>query len=198
MHTPTPASPPVPTKAVAIGLALIAALTCQVAIEGVSVKVDRDKAFDFKAVRTWAWNPAGAGDVRMARTQDDDPEAMKRRIEPIILETAAAEMTRNGLKEAAAPDITAAYFVLLSTNMSAQTIGQFVPAWTEWGLPPFDGGTSSLKVMNKGSLVIDLSARGAVIWRGVAEAKIEIGTPDQRREALLREAVRDLLRKYPK
>jgi hypothetical protein len=202
MHTPTPVAPPVASKFVAIGLALAVALMCHVVIEAVSVKVEHDKTFNFKAVRTWAWSPLGAGDVRMARTKDDDPERMKQRIEPIVLEAVTAAMTRNGLKEAvgpdAAPDITVAYFVLLSTNMSAQTVGQFLPATAMWGLPPFAPATQSLTVMNQGSLVIDLSAKAAVIWRGVAEAKIEIGADDKRREALVREAVRDLLRKYPK
>jgi hypothetical protein len=203
MHTPPPVTPPVPSKAVAIGLTLAVALMCHVVIEGVSVKVEHDKTFNFKGVRTWAWSPMGAGDVRMARTKDDDPERMKRRIEPILLEAVAAAMTRNGLKEAApaataAPDITIAYFLLLSTNMSAQTVGQFLPATVAWGLPPFAPATQSLTVMNQGSLVIDLSANATVIWRGVAEAKIEIGIDDKRRESLVREAVRDLLRKYPK
>ena len=201
MHTPTPTLP-LSSKAAAIGLTVAVALMFHVVLEGVSVKVEHDKTFNFKAVRTWAWSPAGAGDVRMARTKDDDPDAMKKRMEPIILEVVAAEMTRNGLKEAApgsaAPDITVAYFVLLSTNMSAQTVGQFLPATVSWGLPPFAPATQSLTVMNQGSLVIDLSANATVVWRGVAEAKIEIGTDEKRREAVVREAVRDLLRKYPK
>jgi hypothetical protein len=202
MHTSTSVTPtstsPVASRAVAIGLTLAVALMFHVVLEGVSVKVEFDKMFNFKTVRTWAWSPAGAGDVRMARTKDDDPDAMKKRMEPIILEAVAAEMTRNGLKEGTPPDITVAYFVLLSTNMSAQTVGQFLPATAAWGLPLFAPATQSLKIMNQGSLVIDLSANANVVWRGVAEAKIEIGTDEKRREAVVREAVRDLLRKYPK
>ena len=81
--------------------------------------------------------------------------------------------------------------------MTAQTMGQFLPATTAWGLPPFAQATQSLKMMNQGSLVLDLSAKGVVVWRGVAQAKIEFGAEDKKREALLREGVRDLLRRYP-
>ena len=81
--------------------------------------------------------------------------------------------------------------------MSAQTMGQFLPATTAWGLPPFEQATQSLKMMNQGSLVLDLSAKDVVVWRGVAQAKIKIDADDKKREALLREAVRDLLRRYP-
>ena len=51
--------------------------------------------------------------------------------------------------------------------------------------------------MNQGSLVLDLSAKGVVVWRGVAEAKVAFEVDDKKREALLREGVRDLLERYP-
>ena len=54
-----------------------------------------------------------------------------------------------------------------------------------------------MSVMNQGSLVLDLTAQDAVVWRGVAQAKIKIGEEPGKREALLREAVRDLLKRYP-
>jgi hypothetical protein len=51
--------------------------------------------------------------------------------------------------------------------------------------------------MNQGSLVLDVSANQNVVWRGVAEAQIKIATDDKRREAAIREAVRDLIRRFP-
>ena len=183
---------------VILTMATAMALAIQVGIEGVDVNVEHDKTFDFRAVKTWAWNPEGAGDVKMARTQDDDPAPVKRRFEPTILDAVATEMTRRGLKQAASgPDLTLTYFVLLSTNMSTQELGQFLPATAAWGLPPFAPATQSMKVMNQGSLVLDLSAGKTVVWRGVARAKIDLGAEDKKREALLREGVRDLLKRYP-
>jgi hypothetical protein len=181
-----------------LAVAIAIALAVHAVVEGVDVRVEHDKTFDFRPVRTWGWNPDGAGDVKMARTQDDDPAPVKKRFEPTILDAVATEMTRRGLKEApSAPDLTVTYFVLLTTNMSAQTVGQFLPATAAWGLPPFAPATQSMKVMNQGSLVLDLSAKNVVVWRGVAQAKVEFGTDDKKREALLREGVRDLLRRYP-
>ena len=189
---------PVKSTLVAVVMATGLALATQVGVEGVDVNVEHDKTFDFRPVRSWAWNPQGAGDVKMARTQDDDPAPVKRRFEPTILDAVAMEMTRRGLMQAAAaPDLTVTYFVLLSTNMSSQTVGQFLPATLAWGLPPFAPATQSMKVMNQGSLVLDLSAKGTVVWRGVAQAKIDMGADDKKREALLREGVRDLLKRYP-
>ncbi|HEX5007517.1 MAG TPA: DUF4136 domain-containing protein [Hyphomonadaceae bacterium] len=164
----------------------------------VDVKVEHDKAFNFKEVRTWGWKPDGPGKVIMARTADDDPEAMQKRVEPIVMSEIDAQMTQRGLKAATgAPDVFVTYFLLLSTVGSAQTIGQFIPGSAVWGLPPFLASTQSLEMMNQGSLVIDLSAKNEVVWRGLAQADIKIGIDAKKRESLLREGVRDLLKRYP-
>lgn len=182
---------------VAFAAATAVVLVVQTA-SGVDVHVEFDKAFDFKPVGTWAWNPQGPGELKMARSRDDDPEAMRQRFEPVLVEAVTSEMSRRGLRAATtAPDLLVTYYLLLTTNMSGQTVGQFLPATAAWGLPPFAPATQSLKVMNSGSLVLDLSAKQTVVWRGVAQAQIKIDTDDKRREALLREAVRDLLGRYP-
>jgi uncharacterized protein DUF4136 len=168
------------------------------AMARVDVKVGFDKNFNFGAVKTWGWNPNGAGEVKMARTKEDDPEAWRRRAEPIVVEAVTTEMNRRGLTAAPPnPDLTVTYYLLLTTGVSSQTMGQFLPATTAWGLPPFEARTQSVDMMNRGSLVLDLSSKGTVVWRGVAQAKIDFDVSDQKREALLREAVRDLLKKYP-
>ena len=184
-------------RSLTVAVALLV-LTVPAAVARVKVNVEFDKAFNFKAVKTWGWNPAGPGDVMMARTAEDDPAAMEKLVEPPIVEAVTAEMPRRGLQPApSAPDLTVTYYLLLTTNMSTQTIGQFLPSTVAWGLPPFAQATQSLEIMNRGSLVLDLSAKGTVVWRGVAQSNIKADLTEQRRLALLREAVRDLLKRYP-
>ena len=180
--------------AAAVGVAL--AVHTAMAVD---VKVESDKTFDFTSIRTWGWNPDGPGDVRMARTQEDDPEVARQQAEPLIMSTVDEEMKGRGLQRASgAPDVFVTYYLLLTTNASAQTVGQFVPTVAQWGLPPFPPATQSLKLMNRGSLVLDVSSRQTVVWRGVAQANIKPDADRARREALLREAVRDLLRRFPR
>jgi hypothetical protein len=163
----------------------------------VDVTVEFDKTFDFTRVKTWAWSQP-PGDLKMARTRDDDPEAMRKTAEPVVLDAVAAEMPRRGMNAATtSPDLTLTYYLLLTTNLSAQTMGQFLPPTAEWGLPPFAPATQSLKMMNHGSLVLDFSSSDVVVWRGLARAQIKIGVEQKQREALIREAVRDLLRRFP-
>jgi hypothetical protein len=186
------------SKIAALAIATAMTLAVHVVVEGVDVNVQHDKAFDFKSVRNWAWNPERAGDVIMARSQADDPVAMKRRAEPLIMEAVEAEMKRRGLQRAASqPDAVLTYYLLLATNMTAQTIGQFLPATTAWGYMLTAPATQSIKMMNQGALVLDLSAKGVVVWRGVAQARIAFEADDKKREAILREGVRDLLKRYP-
>ena len=185
----------------ALVVVVAVALLSERAIARVDVKIDFDKTFNFKAVRTWRFDPAGNGEVKMARTQTDDPEAARKYAEPLIVDAITAELVKRGLKSAEAsaapPDVIVTYYLLLTNNINAQTVGQFLPGQTAWGLPPFLASTQSLEVMNRGSLVIDLSAGDNVVWRGVAQANIKMDADNKKRESLIREAARDLIRRYP-
>lgn len=180
-------------------VALLVALLVPEAIARVKVTVNFDKAFDFKSMKTWGWGPDGPGSVMMARTANDNPDAMKKAAEPIIVEAITKEMTARALVQSStAPDLLVTYYLLLSNSMSSQTMGQFLPATSAWGLPFFPQATQSLEYVDQGSLVIDLAANKTVVWRGVAHAKIKPDTAYTKREELIREGVRDLMRRYPK
>jgi len=185
------------TTLAAIAIVAAVIVLAEPVLARVDVKIDFDKNFNFTAVRTWRFDPAGNGEVKMARTQKDNPDAVKAVAEPIILEAVNTEMQRLKLQTADAPDLIVRYFLLLSTDQTAQQMGQFLPATVSWGLPPFQQTTQSLKVMNQGSLVIDLAGGGNVVWRGVAQAKLKADTDFKKRETTLREAVRDLLKRFP-
>jgi hypothetical protein len=178
-----------------------AALLATVALgAAVKVKTEHDKTIDFSKLQTWAWNDDGAGDVKMARTKDDDPEAVRKRAEPIIMDAVATELSSRGLRLAAAgspPDLELTYYLLITLGSAAQTMGQFVPTVPEWGLPPFTGATQSFRLVEQGSIVLDLSANDVMVWRGVAQAEIKPGQDQQKRQELIRKAVRELLKRYP-
>ena len=102
---------------------LVIAVGVSVAVQpGVAapkVRVDFNKAFDFVKIRTWAWNPSGAGQIILARTPDDNPDLVKQRAEPVIFEAVNTEMPKRGLKPATAtPDITITYYLLMSIGSS--------------------------------------------------------------------------------
>lgn len=165
----------------------------------VKVHVDFDKTFDFRQARTWTWAQPEAGRVIVARTPTDDPEAIQRQAEPLIMDAVMTEMRDRRMTHASeAADITLTYYLLLTIGSSSQTIGQFLPPVTEWGIPPFTPSTQSLKVIQQGSLVIDATAKEQVVWRGTGAGEIKPGITDEKRAALIRQTVRDILRRYPR
>lgn len=185
------------TRLSAIAMIVAVFLLAGSALARADVKIDFDKTFNFTAMRTWRFDPAGNGEVKMARTQQDDPDAVKKVADPIIVDAVNTEMQQLKLQRSDSPDLIVRYFLLLTTNQTAQTMGQFLPGTVAWGLPPFEQTTQSLKLMNQGSLVIDLAAKDNVVWRGVAQAKVKFDVDFKKREAVLREAVHDLLRRFP-
>lgn len=184
-------------RPLACAAALVAATASLAAID---VKVVADKTFDLTRVATWNWDPEGPGVVKMARTASDDPEATRKRVEPVIVDAVRTELASRGLRPASAlpADLIVRYYLLLTTGVSAQTMGQFVDSSPEWGLPPFAPATTSMEFINRGSLVIDMRSGSTVVWRGVADSKVAMDLDDRRREKLLRDAVRDLVRRFPK
>jgi len=187
-------------------LVAAACLCLVVAVEAAKIKVkaEPDPGFDFATVRTWAWD-ADAGDVIMARTQDDDPAALKARIDPLIRKFVGAAMTKKGLALATGgtPDVQLHYYVLVTVNQSGQYMGQFLPAVPYWGLPAFSAGaTTSLSVVTRGSLVLDALLPGKpgdrlVVWRGIAESTIKDDDSMKTREARLRDAADGLVLRFP-
>ena len=169
----------------------------------IKVRAEPDPTFDFATVRTWAWD-VDAGDVIMARTQTDDPAALKARVDPLIRKFVAAAMAQKGLTDAtgAQPAVQLHYYVLVTVNTSGQTMGQFLPSVAYWGLPPFAPQATSLEVVTKGSLVLDALLPGVVgdrrvIWRGIAQSTLDDTAKPAEREARLKYAADELVKRFP-
>ena len=189
-----------PRSLAPIALAVVLGLTFAVRPDAASVKVKAnfDKTFDFTVPRTYDWNPKGAGQVILARTQGENPESVRQRAEPVIKEAVAAELKRRNITQAAgSPDLLVTYYLILTVGTSAQTAGQFLPAVADWGLPPFTPSTTALQAVEQGALVLDLGTADRVVWRGIGEAGFSMDLDQAKRASLLREAIKKTLEKYP-
>ncbi len=169
-------------------------------LAAMKVKTQGDPKFDFATVKTWQWNDSGMGQVFMARTAEDDPEALRVRAEPIIVDAVATELAGRGIQrgEAATADVRVIYYLLITVQSNAQVVGQFLPSTLQWGLPPIPAATQSLKIIEQGSLVLDFSSGSRLVWRGVANAELKPAQPLEKREARVREAVREIVKRIPR
>ncbi len=185
-----------------IALALVLSAGVIGSAAGPKVRAERDKTFDFKGLRSWAWHPTGAGDVRMALTANDDPKAVGARFEPVIKDSVQQELAKREISPVATgqdPHIYLHYYLLVSSNVARQSMGQFLPSVTEWGLPPFSGATQDFRVFPEGSVLIDVTAvrTGKIIWRGMVSGEIALDRSPTERDTRLRAAIAALLKKFP-
>jgi hypothetical protein len=188
-----------PSRLLAL-LAVLSLLLPPAAGAGAKIRSKKAEGVDFRNLRTWSWNPKGEGDVRMAVSANDNPEALRARWNPVIMDAVAKGFAERKLTtDSASPQLHVTYYLLINTNMSAQTLGQFAPAVPEWGLPPFTGATQSLRVFEQGSLVLDVSstATGDLVWRGIVQAEVNRDRTQEEREVRVRAAIADLLKKFP-
>ena len=182
--------------AVALGVLVIAGPL----VAGVKVQSGGDPTFDFAPLKTYGWPTDGHGQFKMALTKDDDPEAMRKQFEPWIIAAVDQGLaTRGYVKAAGQPaDFTIAYFALISLSTSAQTAGQFLGGDSAWGLPPFLAVTTSLKIFEQGSLVLDVRRPDSnVVWRGAAQAELQRQRPEVERKKRLQGVVDDILKQFP-
>jgi hypothetical protein len=184
-------------------LVVVAVLALAVAVvqAGVKVRAEFDKEYDFSKARTFGWHPDGAGEVKLLMREGGDPEQIRIRWEPTIKDAVEQEMTKRGLAPATSgvPDLYLNYYFLSGPNSEAQTRGQFIGAIPPWGVPDFEMTTTSLKIFEQGTLILDIidGPKRQIVWRGIAEAQVDRQRTPVEREKRLREAVGELLKKYP-
>jgi len=171
-----------------------------VSLDAGKIKVDAkyDKTFDFTKAKTYAWRASSSGAVHLLQLSGDDPAALQARFEPVIIKSVDETLATRGLARAtASPDLEVSYYLLIGPGMTAQTMGQFLPAVTEWGLPPFNAATQALEIYEQGTLIVDLAGHDRVVWRGSASAEIDRRLDGAARDARIEAAVRDMLKKFP-
>jgi hypothetical protein len=182
-------------------VALAAAITTAGVQAGLKVNVEFDKTYDFTKVRAFAWHPDGAGEVKMLELHGGNPEEIRARWEPTVKDAVEQELAKRGLVPATtgAPDLFVHYYFLVGPGSESQYRGQFIGAVPPWGLPDFAMTTTSFKLFEQGTLVLDLidAPKRSIVWRGIAEAEVNRQRTPAERDKRIREAASDLLKKFP-
>src|SRR5262245_61173227 len=164
------------------------------------INADFDKSFSFVGLKTWAWHPDGAGDVKLALTANSDPKRIAALVDPILMPAIERELPARGFtKTTTQPDLYVHYYMLATVQTQGQYMGQFLGPVPEWGVPPFAPVATSLEIFPMGTLLIDITSpvKQAIVWRGSAQRKIDVDKPDKERRVVLENAVRDLIKKFP-
>jgi hypothetical protein len=188
-------------RTLAISVALAVVLVAVPLAGGVKVKVQYDKAFNFEGLKTYAWRLDGANPVKILENTQDNPEEIRKNLEPIVLEAADRELANKGFKRVTSgqPDLYLDYYLLVGPGVSSQYQGQFVGAVPAWGLPDFVMSTTALTVFEQGSLIIDVVsiAQKQTVWRGAADTKVDRRRTKDERAAVIGVGVVEMFKKFP-
>ena len=168
---------------------------------GMKVKVEFDKEYDFSKAKTFGWHPDGAGEVKILERTGDDPEAIRTKWEPTIKDAVEQELAKSGIVPVTSgtPDLMLHYYFLAGPNSESQYRGQFIGAIPPWGVPDFEMTTSSLKIFEEGTLILDIidGPKRQIAWRGIARAEVNRQNSAAKRAERVREGIRELLKKFP-
>jgi hypothetical protein len=190
-----------PSNRLMLALFIVVVLAATAVYAGVKVKVDYDKTFDFATTHTYAWHPDGAGETKILDTMGDDPVKVNAALEPMIVESVDRELAKRGfvLDTSGKPDLHLHYYVLIGPESDSQFRGQFIGGVPAWGLPDFEMSTTSLKVYEAGTVVLDVStaANRSVVWRAIASAELQRQRTPAERKQRIDEGLRQALKKFP-
>jgi len=75
-----------PARPCLVRVAGTLALVCTAVVLSAKVRIDvlHDPEFDFRPLKTFAWHPDGAGEVKVLVKYGGDPVKLRERFEPVI------------------------------------------------------------------------------------------------------------------
>ena len=171
----------------ASGRLLLAFTMLAAACATIEISTDYDPAADFSKLRTWAFADPGqpTGNPRL------DSSLVRSR----IFQALESELAVKGYGRAVGvePDFLVDTHVALSRELDIHTFHQ--------GYRRSGWGTSETVVreVERGSLVLDFldPQSRELLWRGIAQARVDRGSTPAERSQRIREAVRLMLQDFP-
>jgi hypothetical protein len=170
-------------------------------LEAGKIKVEaRRENVDFSAIKTYMWLPSPPPTTEIAPGVARDPRVVQKELEPTIMQTADAELAAHGWKRLeSGADVQLVYYLAHGVGFNASNLGDYYQYATGYALivSPLIAPTSSVKVMEEGTLIIDVVQDRKAIWRGTASTTINRDNSDEKRLRTVADAVKKLIDKLP-
>jgi len=156
----------------------------------VTVRTDHDTSADFSHLRTYGWLQKPSDLPRDPRIDND---LLDSRVHSAVND----ELNSKGFSEAPNPDFRVTYHVMLQSKLDVQSF----PVAYGYGLGRVGAMSTDVRVSEYevGTLLLDVvdSGTNELVWRGSAQARIDPNRTAQERTKLIREAVHDMLKRFP-
>lgn len=155
---------------------------------------DPEAAPNFGAYRTYAWLPhPQGGDVRI------NNELVARRISGAVDRELAVKGYQK--QDSGSPSFKIGYHAAVEGRLDVDRVNSYYGyGWGRWGRP---GGvvvsTDYVREYNEGTLILDIvdGESGELVWRGSAEAEIDMMADPQQRQEKINTAVQRILERFP-
>ena len=166
----------------------------------IAVEVHQAQNADFASIKTYTWLPSPPITATIAPGASRDPKAVQAALEPTIMSAVDAEFAKRGLKRVAENgDVQVVYYLAHGTDMVQSAMGSYYQYATDFYVGGLYGGqTTYSKVVEEGSLTIDIVDDRRAIWRAQASTKINRDNSDAKVKKRIEEAVGKMFAKYPK
>ena len=173
------------------GISILISLT---ACSTLQVTSDFDPSANFTKLKTFAWEvPAKekTGNVRL-----DNP-ILEKRIKANVENVLAAKGFTK--LDSGTPDFYIGYHVALQDKVSVSSMNNYYGYAPGWGWNYAYAGGVDVYQYEQGSLTLDIvdSASNQLIWRGSAQAEVDQFAKDEKKKALLEEAITKILSGFP-
>jgi hypothetical protein len=182
----------------------IATALAVAAVDAGKIKVEaRRENVDFSTIKTYVWLPSPPPKMDgVAPGVMRDPVAIQKELEPTIIATADRELAAHGWKRVEGPgaDVQVVYYLAHGVGFNASNVGEYYQYATGYALivSPLIAPTESVKVMEEGTLIVDVVQDRKAIWRGTASTTIDRDHSDEQRMKTVTDAVKKLIDKLPK
>lgn len=157
------------------------------------ISTDWDPSVDFNTLETYRWGKSA---------EADDPRGNDSLVEGRVRRAVDRELAASGYsqKSTGPVDFVVSYFAAVENKLDVRVLNDYYGYRPGWGSYDYGAGSRTyVREYEQGTLVLDIAALGTskLLWRGTAQAEVTNTSTPQESEAIIDEAVRRMLEKFP-
>ena len=165
------------------------------ACSGISISQDYDQAYDFSALKTFAWKPNEDNEYGLKGN-----DLVDKRVRTAIVNGFSAKQYT--LVDSGTPDFYISYYITIEQKISTSNVSGGVSMGRgsrgRYGSVGISSGTQAY-VYDQGALLIDVTdtANNKLIWRGASSQEVSGKSDPEKSTRIINETVEKVMTQFP-
>ena len=165
------------------------------ACSGISISQDYDQAYDFSALKTFAWKPNEDNEYGLKGN-----DLVDKRVRTAIVNGFSAKQYT--LVDSGTPDFYISYYITIEQKISTSNVSGGVSMGRgsrgRYGSVGISSGTQAY-VYDQGALLIDVTdtANNKLIWRGASSQEVSGKSDPEKSTRMINETVEKIMTQFP-